>query len=216
MNTIQRKKPAVAALLSLVLPGAGQMYNGQIGIGLLCMILTIGLYFTIVLGLILHIFVINDAYKYAKKLNKQMEQAEEEARRKEEERRRKKEEASKKELDGYLQSFSLPLLIQKIHDDTPESDKAKQTLEKILALTTDQNIKSQIQDALENMVKQKERKKEEQRNKELREQGLVYCDKCKGTVARQELRKEIEDFDDGWQRIEHSYCPKCGNDLTWK
>jgi len=58
----------VAAVLSFFLPGLGQIYNGQIGIGILMMILTIGLYF-IVIGFFVHIGLIYDAYSYAKRLN---------------------------------------------------------------------------------------------------------------------------------------------------
>ena len=43
-----QKNPGLAAVLSLVVPGLGQIYNGEIGIGLFMMALTIGLYFIVI------------------------------------------------------------------------------------------------------------------------------------------------------------------------
>jgi TM2 domain-containing membrane protein YozV len=55
--------PGVAAVLSLVIPGAGQIYKGQIGPGIGWLIGTIvGYYLFIVPGLILHIICIYKAY----------------------------------------------------------------------------------------------------------------------------------------------------------
>ena len=48
--------PGIAAVLSLVIPGAGQMYKGQIGVGmawLVCVIL--GYFLFIIPGLLLHL-----------------------------------------------------------------------------------------------------------------------------------------------------------------
>lgn len=64
-----RKNPTIAALLSL-LPGLGQVYNGQIGKG-------IGLFFAVaigyaifpLLGLIAHCAVIYEGYATAQKMN---------------------------------------------------------------------------------------------------------------------------------------------------
>ena len=54
--------PGVAALLSLVSPGAGQMYKGRVGTGLFYLFLVIiGYAFFVVPGLILHILCIIDA-----------------------------------------------------------------------------------------------------------------------------------------------------------
>jgi TM2 domain-containing membrane protein YozV len=54
--------PGVAALLSLIIPGAGQIYKGQIGKGLLYLIVVVAGYALFVVpGLILHLLVILDA-----------------------------------------------------------------------------------------------------------------------------------------------------------
>jgi len=56
--------PGVAALLSFIIPGAGQIYKGQIGKGLLYLfVVVIGYLLFVVPGLILHILVIVDAAK---------------------------------------------------------------------------------------------------------------------------------------------------------
>ena len=54
--------PGVAAVLSLVIPGAGQMYKGQVGKGILHLIvIVIGYSLFIIPGLILHILCVIDA-----------------------------------------------------------------------------------------------------------------------------------------------------------
>ena len=54
--------PGIAAVLSLVIPGAGQMYKGQVGKGLFYLfVIVIGYALFIVPGLILHILCIVDA-----------------------------------------------------------------------------------------------------------------------------------------------------------
>ncbi|MEQ8836796.1 MAG: hypothetical protein RID07_08330, partial [Lacipirellulaceae bacterium] len=51
--------PGVAAVLSLVIPGAGQMYRGKIGEGFVWLVcVCIGYLLLIIPGLILHIFCI--------------------------------------------------------------------------------------------------------------------------------------------------------------
>lgn len=51
--------PGIAALLSLVIPGAGQMYKGKVGIGLLWLAaVTIGYLAFIVPGIVLHLVCI--------------------------------------------------------------------------------------------------------------------------------------------------------------
>lgn len=51
--------PGIAAILSLFIPGAGQMYKGRVGEGILWLIFTpIGYLFLILPGLILHIICI--------------------------------------------------------------------------------------------------------------------------------------------------------------
>jgi hypothetical protein len=55
----RRWHPGVAAVLSLVIPGAGQLYKGQVGIGLLWLIFVVlGYVLFVVPGLILHIICI--------------------------------------------------------------------------------------------------------------------------------------------------------------
>jgi hypothetical protein len=55
--------PGVAAVLSLVIPGAGQMYKGQIGPGILWLIGTIAGYCALVVpGIIVHVICIYKAY----------------------------------------------------------------------------------------------------------------------------------------------------------
>jgi hypothetical protein len=51
--------PGIAGLLSFVIPGAGSMYKGQVGTGILLFILTVGGYFLFVVpGLIMHVISI--------------------------------------------------------------------------------------------------------------------------------------------------------------
>jgi TM2 domain-containing membrane protein YozV len=66
------KNPGVAAVLSFFFPGLGQIYNGQIGMGILLFLFTVGLYFTIILSILLHLYLVYDAYTYATKLNTEM------------------------------------------------------------------------------------------------------------------------------------------------
>ncbi len=69
------KSEGLAAVLSFFIPGLGQIYNGQVGIGIFFMVIyacSIALIF-IGLGLvttpILWVYGMSDAYRYAKKLN---------------------------------------------------------------------------------------------------------------------------------------------------
>ena len=57
----QKWHPGVAAVLSLVIPGAGQMYKGDVGIGIVWLIVVCVAYVLIVPGLILHIICILNA-----------------------------------------------------------------------------------------------------------------------------------------------------------
>ncbi len=66
-----RKNPVLAAALSFILPGAGQVYNRQVGKGVLVGLLTIVLYIAIV-GFFMHIWLIVDAYTNAKKLDNEL------------------------------------------------------------------------------------------------------------------------------------------------
>ncbi|WLD15230.1 GYF domain-containing protein [Planctellipticum variicoloris] len=55
--------PGAAAVLSFLFPGLGQMYKGQIGMGLLLLVITVIGYMALILpGLAIHIFTIFDAY----------------------------------------------------------------------------------------------------------------------------------------------------------
>lgn len=61
-----RKDPMLAAILSFILPGLGQVYVGQILKGILLFIATAaGIMYLIFPGIIIWIFVILDAYRIA-------------------------------------------------------------------------------------------------------------------------------------------------------
>ena len=63
--------PGVAAVLSLLIPGAGQMYAGQVGAGIVWLIATgIGYLAFIVPGLVLHLIAIFSAHNAAQEKNK--------------------------------------------------------------------------------------------------------------------------------------------------
>lgn len=67
--TQKQKDPGLAAVLSVICPGLGQVYNGQIGIGILLGIVCVLLYF-ICLGPFMHVWLAYDAYNYADRLNR--------------------------------------------------------------------------------------------------------------------------------------------------
>lgn len=61
-NQSQTSNSGIAALLSLIIPGAGQMYKGDVGAGVLWLIFTvIGYLLFIIPGLILHLVCIVNA-----------------------------------------------------------------------------------------------------------------------------------------------------------
>ena len=70
-----RKNPGLAAVLSFFIPGLGQIYNGQIGKGILVIILSIVFSAMVIflIGFILApaiwIWAMYDAYSTAKKIN---------------------------------------------------------------------------------------------------------------------------------------------------
>ena len=72
---VERKSEGIAAVLSFLFVGLGQIYNGEIGKGFLFIIIGIICLFSIILliGLILYplfwIYNIYDAYNTAKKIN---------------------------------------------------------------------------------------------------------------------------------------------------
>nr|WP_150111299.1 MULTISPECIES: NINE protein [Mesorhizobium] len=67
-GTAANKSAGVALILSLLICGLGQFYNGQIGKGILMFVLTIALWF-VFLGWIIMIWSAVDAYKTAKAMN---------------------------------------------------------------------------------------------------------------------------------------------------
>ena len=67
------KSPGIALLLSLLICGVGQMYNGQVGKGILMLIGCIALWF-VLLGWIVWIWSMIDAYSTAKQMNLRYQQ----------------------------------------------------------------------------------------------------------------------------------------------
>jgi TM2 domain-containing membrane protein YozV len=66
----KEKNPVVAALLSLIITGSGQVYNGELLKGILIFIgAIIGSLFFLIPGIIVVIYGIYDAYTTAKKMN---------------------------------------------------------------------------------------------------------------------------------------------------
>lgn len=62
------RDPIIAGVLSLILPGLGQIYNGRVLAGILWLIFASGLWFGtgFTLGWILHLVSAYCAYSYAK------------------------------------------------------------------------------------------------------------------------------------------------------
>ena len=62
------RDPIIAGVLSLILPGLGQIYNGRVLAGILWLILASGLWIGtgFLLGWILHLVAAYCAYSYAK------------------------------------------------------------------------------------------------------------------------------------------------------
>ena len=66
----QRKDPFLAGVLSIVFPGAGQIYCGQVGYGIVLFILTIIAYMLLIIpGLFTHGTAVYLAYQKAKDIN---------------------------------------------------------------------------------------------------------------------------------------------------
>jgi uncharacterized paraquat-inducible protein A len=63
IGTSQRSwSPGIAAVLSLFIPGAGQIYKGHVGAGILWLVLVVGGYFLFIIpGVILHLVCIFNA-----------------------------------------------------------------------------------------------------------------------------------------------------------
>ena len=62
------RNPGLAAVLSLIIPGVGQIYNGRILAGILWLIITPGLWVCSggLLGWICHVIAAYTAYSYAR------------------------------------------------------------------------------------------------------------------------------------------------------
>ncbi len=62
------RNPRLAAVLSLIIPGVGQFYNGRILAGILWLILTPGFWIGTggLLGWVFHLISAYTAYKYAR------------------------------------------------------------------------------------------------------------------------------------------------------
>ena len=62
-NNKKNDSPGVAAVLSFLIPGAGQIYRGKIGKGIIWLISVIlGYLFLVVPGIVLHIICVVNAY----------------------------------------------------------------------------------------------------------------------------------------------------------
>jgi TM2 domain-containing membrane protein YozV len=69
MPYVKRKEPGVALLLSFILPGVGQMYNGDVGKGIAFMICFLLLIAIFGIGLIFWVWAMIDAYQSANNIN---------------------------------------------------------------------------------------------------------------------------------------------------
>ena len=69
MSDVRKWSPGIAALLSFLIPGAGQIYKGNVLGGLIwCVVVVVGYFFLVIPGLILHVICIftattGDPYK---------------------------------------------------------------------------------------------------------------------------------------------------------
>lgn len=68
---LQKKNPFIALILSLIITGVGQMYNGQLKKGLVLLVVVIILWvFFWPIAIIVWLFGMYDAYATARKINK--------------------------------------------------------------------------------------------------------------------------------------------------
>jgi len=65
VDTEKQRSPGIAAVLSFVLPGMGQIYNGQVGKGVVFFILFVALFWTVIIPIIIWFVAIFDAHSYA-------------------------------------------------------------------------------------------------------------------------------------------------------
>ena len=68
----QRQEAWLGAVLSVIFPGLGQMYNREIGKGIATMMATIFLWF-ILLGWVVHLWSIYDAYQVGRRMRQQQD-----------------------------------------------------------------------------------------------------------------------------------------------
>ena len=62
-EAVQKWKPGVAAILSLIVPGAGQIYKGKLLPGFLWLVIVlVGYFFFLVPGIVLHFICIITAF----------------------------------------------------------------------------------------------------------------------------------------------------------
>ena len=67
---VRKKSPGLAAFISFLLPGTGQMYGGKVGKGIIWLIAgVLGYWLWVVPGVIIHICCIVNAYKTIQKYN---------------------------------------------------------------------------------------------------------------------------------------------------
>ena len=68
----KQKNPGLAAVLSLVVPGVGQIYNGAFLQGIIWLIITPGFWFGTggTLGWVCHLIAAYTAYSYAERYNR--------------------------------------------------------------------------------------------------------------------------------------------------
>jgi TM2 domain-containing membrane protein YozV len=67
----KKKEPVLSAVLSFIFAGSGQVYNGELGKGILFLFGTIvGLFIFFFPGVIIWIYGVYDAYSTAEKMNK--------------------------------------------------------------------------------------------------------------------------------------------------
>ena len=71
MPITESNRPGIAAVLSLIIPGVGQFYNGTFWRGIFWLIVTPGLWIGSggLLGWICHVIAAITAYNYAKRLS---------------------------------------------------------------------------------------------------------------------------------------------------
>ena len=67
---LRKKSPGLAAFISFLLPGAGQIYGGKIGRGIVWFLAgVLGYWLWVVPGIIIHICCIVNAYKTVQRYN---------------------------------------------------------------------------------------------------------------------------------------------------